>query len=84
MLEKGDVNKTIEEKNNYINIDENLEADEELNLCIKGMIDESLFEIDQEYLENYMEIKEKLIKAGYDFYSQTDTEVACKLIDYYY
>ena len=35
-------------------------------------------------IENYIELKEKLIKAGYQFYSQTDTEVACKLIDYYY
>lgn len=34
-------------------------------------------------IENYMELKEKLIKAGYQFYSQTDTEVAAKLIDYY-
>ncbi len=35
-------------------------------------------------IENYMELKEKLVKAGYQFYSQTDTEIACKLIDYYY
>ncbi len=34
-------------------------------------------------IENYMELKEKLTKAGYQFYSQTDTEVAVKLIDYY-
>lgn len=34
-------------------------------------------------IENYMELKEKLAKAGYHFYSQTDTEVAVKLIDYY-
>lgn len=35
-------------------------------------------------IENYQEIKEKLAKAGYIFYSQTDTEVAVKLVDYYY
>ena len=35
-------------------------------------------------IENYMELKEKLQKAGYTFYSRTDTEVACKLIHYYY
>ena len=35
-------------------------------------------------IENYQELKEKLIKKGYSFYSQTDTEVAVKLIDYYY
>ena len=35
-------------------------------------------------IENYQELKEKLVKNGYSFYSQTDTEVAVKLIDYYY
>ena len=34
-------------------------------------------------IENYLELKEKLRKAGYTFYSQTDTEVAVKLLDYY-
>ena len=34
-------------------------------------------------IENYAELKEKLTKEGYAFYSQTDTEVAVKLIDYY-
>ena len=34
-------------------------------------------------IENYQELKEKLIRSGYTFYSQTDTEVATKLIDYY-
>ncbi len=35
-------------------------------------------------IENYQEIKEKLIKNGYQFHSETDTEAAIKLIDYYY
>lgn len=35
-------------------------------------------------IENYAELKEKLIRRGYEFYSQTDTEVATKLVDYYY
>ena len=35
-------------------------------------------------IENYQELREKLIKKGYLFYSKTDTEVATKLIDYYY
>lgn len=35
-------------------------------------------------IENFQELKEKLVKSGYTFYSQTDTEVATKLIDYYY
>ncbi len=34
-------------------------------------------------IENYQELKEKLTKSGYTFYSQTDTEIAVKLIDYY-
>lgn len=34
-------------------------------------------------IENYQELKEKLLRHGYTFYSQTDTEVAVKLIDYY-
>ncbi len=35
-------------------------------------------------IENYQEIKEKLLKKGYSFYSQTDTEALIKLVDYYY
>lgn len=35
-------------------------------------------------IENYQELREKLLKCGYEFKSQTDTEVAVKLIDYYY
>ena len=35
-------------------------------------------------IENYQELKDKLIKSGYAFYSQTDTEIAVKLVDYYY
>ena len=35
-------------------------------------------------IENYQELKDKLTHKGYTFYSETDTEVAVKLIDYYY
>ena len=35
-------------------------------------------------IENYQELREKLLRKGYSFYSSTDTEVAVKLIDYYY
>ena len=35
-------------------------------------------------IENYQELKEKLGRHGYQFYSQTDTEIAVNLIDYYY
>ena len=35
-------------------------------------------------IENYQDLRDKLVKNGYSFYSETDTEVATKLIDYYY
>jgi glucosamine--fructose-6-phosphate aminotransferase (isomerizing) len=35
-------------------------------------------------IENYNELKQFLIKNGYTFYSQTDTEVIVNLIDYHY
>lgn len=46
--------------------------------------DKSVVLVHNGIIENYQELKEKLQKAGYTFYSQTDTEVATKLIDYYY
>ena len=35
-------------------------------------------------IENYLELKEELIKYSYNFKSDTDTEVACAYIDYLY
>ena len=35
-------------------------------------------------IENFTELKEKLTRHGYLFYSETDTEVVVKLVDYYY
>lgn len=35
-------------------------------------------------IENYLELKNILIENNYSFYSDTDTEVACKYIDYLY
>lgn len=35
-------------------------------------------------IENYRELKEKLIKNGYQFQSETDSEVVVQLLDYYY
>ncbi|MBD5159333.1 MAG: glutamine--fructose-6-phosphate transaminase (isomerizing) [Ruminococcus sp.] len=46
--------------------------------------DESVICVHNGIIENYQELKEKLSKSGYTFRSQTDTEVAVKLIDYYY
>ena len=46
--------------------------------------DECVVAVHNGIIENYQELKEKLSKKGYSFNSQTDTEVAVKLIDYYY
>ena len=35
-------------------------------------------------IENYLPLKEKLISKGYQFKSETDTEVVAQLMDYYY
>lgn len=35
-------------------------------------------------IENYQELREKLERHNYTFYSETDTEVIANLIDYYY
>jgi glutamine---fructose-6-phosphate transaminase (isomerizing) len=35
-------------------------------------------------IENYMKLKDFLIKQGYQFVSETDTEVIAQLVDYYY
>lgn len=35
-------------------------------------------------IENYQQLKEKLMKKGYEFVSNTDTEVVAQLLDYYY
>ncbi len=35
-------------------------------------------------IENYQELRNKLLRNGYTFYSDTDTEVLIKLVDYYY
>lgn len=42
-----------------------------------------MVDVHYEIIENYQELKEKLLKHGYAFYSQTDTEVVVKLVDYY-
>jgi glucosamine--fructose-6-phosphate aminotransferase (isomerizing) len=35
-------------------------------------------------IENYLKLKKDLIKKGYEFVSETDTEVVAHLLDYYY
>ncbi len=49
-----------------------------------GTTDSCVVGVHNGIIENYTELKEKLCKHGYTFYSDTDTEVAIKLVDYYY
>lgn len=46
--------------------------------------DKNVIVVHNGIIENYQELKEKLVKNGYNFYSRTDTEVLAKLVDYYY
>lgn len=46
--------------------------------------DKSVILVHNGIIENYQELKDKLSRSGYTFYSQTDTEIAVKLVDYYY
>ena len=49
-----------------------------------GAVESEVVGVHNGIIENYQELREKLSKHGYLFYSQTDTEVVIKLIDYYY
>lgn len=49
-----------------------------------GPVESDVVGVHNGIIENYQELKEKLQKHGYAFYSQTDTEVMIKLVDYYY
>lgn len=46
--------------------------------------DEKIAVVHNGIIENYQELKERLINRGYTFQSQTDTEVVAQLLDYYY
>ncbi len=49
-----------------------------------GPVESAVVGVHNGIIENFAELKEKLLKHGYQFYSDTDTEVAVKLVDYYY
>ena len=49
-----------------------------------GAVESGVVGVHNGIIENYTELKEKLLRHGYSFYSDTDTEVAVKLVDYYY
>ena len=45
--------------------------------------DRSIIGVHNGIIENYKELRDKLIRKGYSFHSETDTEVAIKTVDYY-
>ena len=49
-----------------------------------GPVESAVVGVHNGIIENFAELKDKLLKNGYQFYSQTDTEVVVKLVDYYY
>ena len=49
-----------------------------------GEVESEVVGVHNGIIENYQELTDKLLRHGYTFYSQTDTEVAVKLVDYYY
>ena len=49
-----------------------------------GAVESDVVGVHNGIIENFTELKEKLLRHGYVFYSDTDTEVAVKLVDYYY
>lgn len=48
-----------------------------------GYTDSDVVGVHNGIIENQEELKEKLLRHGYSFYSDTDTEVAIKTVDYY-
>ncbi len=46
--------------------------------------DENVIGVHNGIIENYQELRDKLTRHGYKFYSETDAEVAVKRVDYYY
>ena len=49
-----------------------------------GTVESDVVGVHNGIIENFSELKEKLLRHGYVFYSDTDTEVVVKLVDYYY
>ena len=56
----------------------------EVNAHPHASDDFSVIAVHNGIIENFQELKDKLLRNGYTFQSDTDTEVAVKLIDYYY
>ncbi len=56
----------------------------ETNAHPHSSADDDVVGVHNGIIENYQELKEKLLRHGYVFHSETDTEVAVNLVDYYY
>ena len=48
-----------------------------------GPVDSDVVGVHNGIIENYEELRDKLLRHGYSFYSSTDTEIVIKLVDYY-
>ena len=46
--------------------------------------DHSIVVVHNGIIENYLKLKKKLMSKGYEFLSETDTEVIAHMLDYYY
>lgn len=49
-----------------------------------GSVESDVVGVHNGIIENFQELKDKLLRKGYTFYSETDTEVLIKTVDYYY
>ncbi|MBR2529437.1 MAG: glutamine--fructose-6-phosphate aminotransferase, partial [Lachnospiraceae bacterium] len=49
-----------------------------------GVVESEVVGVHNGIVENYQELKAKMERHDYRFYSDTDTEVLIKLVDYYY